>query len=166
MSETLLSLSNVDKSFGGLQVIHDVSFSVTSGSRTALIGPNGAGKTTLFNLISGVYELDKGTVHVDGNEISKIPPHARCRYGLSRSFQNIRLMPHLSTVENVMLGQHSRASLTGMLFPLGIGRNRWVKEAEEALHRAGLDTYPGQIVADLPYGIQKRIEVVLSLIHI
>ncbi|OED42029.1 ABC transporter ATP-binding protein [Chromatiales bacterium (ex Bugula neritina AB1)] len=163
MERALLSLNQVNKNFGGLRVINDVSFAVTAGSRTALIGPNGAGKTTLFNLISGVYELDNGSIQLDDLDISHIPSHARCRYGLSRSFQNIRLMPHLSTVENVMLGQHSRAGMAGMLFPLGIGRNRWVREAEEALHNAGLDSYRGQIVADLPYGIQKRIEVIRAL---
>ena len=109
MNESLLSLDHVDKSFGGLRVIHDVSFSVIKGSRTALIGPNGAGKTTLFNLISGVYDLDQGSIHLDGHDISQVPSPARCRYGLSRSFQNIRLMPHLSTLENVMLGQHSQS---------------------------------------------------------
>ncbi|MFK7891483.1 MAG: ABC transporter ATP-binding protein [Granulosicoccus sp.] len=163
MNQPLLSLDHVDKSFGGLRVIHDVSFTVETGSRTALIGPNGAGKTTLFNLISGVYDLDQGSIHLDGHDISQVPSPARCRYGLSRSFQNIRLMPHLSTVENVMLGQHSQSSKLGMLFPLGLGRNRWVRQAEDELHTAGLDTYRGQIVADLPYGIQKRIEVVRAL---
>lgn len=163
MSNTVLSLDNVGKSFGGLSVIKDVSFSVENGTRTALIGPNGAGKTTLFNLISGVYPLDTGRVHLQGRDISTQPAHKRCHYGLSRSFQNIRLMPHLSTVENVILGQHSQSSLAGLLFPVGIGRNRAVKAAEQALTNAGLETYPGQIVADLPYGVQKRIEVVRAL---
>lgn len=163
MNKPLLELNAVHKSFGGLSVINDVSFSVQQGTRTALIGPNGAGKTTIFNLISGVYEIDSGHVHLDGVDITQTPSHARCKHGVSRSFQNIRLMPHLSTVENVMLGQHSQSSLTGMLFPVGIGRNRAVKQAEEALEIAGLQTFPGQIVADLPYGVQKRIEVVRAL---
>lgn len=163
MSNTVLALENVTKNFGGLSVINDVSFTIDNGARAALIGPNGAGKTTLFNLISGVYALDGGRVHLGGRDISTLPSHKRCRYGLSRSFQNIRLMPHLSTVENVMLGQHSQSSLMGLLFPVGIGRNRAVRSAEEALETAGLDTYPGQVVADLPYGVQKRIEVVRAL---
>jgi len=163
MSNELLALTGVDISFGGLKVIDNVSFAVAAGSRTALIGPNGAGKTTLFNLISGVYSLDAGSILLDGHDLANTPSHRRCRYGLSRSFQNIRLMPHLSTVENVMLGQHSQAGLLGLLSPVGWGRNHWVAQAEDALHQAGLDTYPGQIVADLPYGIQKRIEVVRAL---
>lgn len=163
MNKPLLEIRNVEKSFGGLSVIKDVSFSVPQASRTALIGPNGAGKTTLFNLMTGVYPIDHGRVILDGTDITDIPAHARCRYGISRSFQNIRLMPHLSTVENVILGQHSQSSLPGMLSPVGLGRNTAVKQAEQALEHAGLDTYPGQIVADLPYGIQKRIEVVRAL---
>ena len=163
MTNPLLELKAVHKRFGGLNVINDVSFSVQRGSRTALIGPNGAGKTTMFNLISGVYPIDSGSVLLDGVDITHTASHARCRYGVSRSFQNIRLMPHLSTVENVMLGQHSQSSFFGMLFPVSIGRNRAVIKAEEALEIAGLETYPGQIVADLPYGVQKRIEVVRAL---
>lgn len=163
MNKPLLELNAVHKSFGGLSVINNVSFSVQRGSRTALIGPNGAGKTTIFNLISGVYDIDSGSVHLDGIDITHTAAHSRCAFGVSRSFQNIRLMPHLSTLENVILGQHSQSSFSGMLFPVGIGRNRAVRKAEQALEQAGLGTFPGQIVADLPYGIQKRIEVVRAL---
>jgi len=163
MNTSLLTVDGVHKSFGGLRVINDVSFSVQQGTRTALIGPNGAGKTTVFNLISGVYPIDSGSIHLDGTDITHTPSHARCKHGVSRSFQNIRLMPHLSTVENVILGQHSRSSLFGMLFPVGVGHNHAVREAEQALSNAGLDTFAGQIVSDLPYGVQKRIEVVRAL---
>ena len=162
----VLTIHHLDKSFGGLKVIDDVSFSVRRGSRTALIGPNGAGKTTVFNLMSGVYPVDGGTIALDGADITAIPAKDRVIEGVSRSFQNIRLMPHLSTIENVMLGQHARArGIAAQLFPVGLMRgNRWVVEAKAALAAAGLGTYPGQVVADLPYGIQKRIEVVRALI--
>ncbi len=166
MNENILDLTTVQKSFGGLMVIDDVTFSVKRGSRTALIGPNGAGKTTIFNLVSGVYALDKGRIELAGNDITDLRPQRRVKSGMSRSFQNIRLMPHLSTVENVMLGQHSRADrLRDLLFPLGvIRRNKWRRQAVETLAEADLDTYPGHVVADLPYGIQKRIEVVRALV--
>ncbi|MEK9946895.1 MAG: ABC transporter ATP-binding protein [Alphaproteobacteria bacterium] len=156
----------MSKNFSGLRVIDEVSFDVERGSRTALIGPNGAGKTTVFNLISGVYPIDQGQVLLDGDDISTLPVRQRINRGISRSFQNIRLMPHLSAVENVMLGQHSRArSIGNLLFPLGlVPRNRWAKQAEEALAQAGLGTYPGEVVANLPYGVQKRIEVVRAMI--
>ena len=164
--DAVLTIHRLDKSFGGLKVIDNVSFSVRRGSRTALIGPNGAGKTTVFNLMTGVYPVDGGTIALDGMDITAIPAKDRVIQGVSRSFQNIRLMPHLSTTENVMLGQHARARGIGaQLFPIGLTRgNRWVAEAEAALAVAGLGTYPGQVVADLPYGIQKRIEVVRALI--
>ena len=162
----MLSLTSVDKSFGGLKVIDSVSFNVAKGSRTALIGPNGAGKTTIFNLLSGIYEVDEGSITLDNNDITNIPARKRINIGMSRSFQNIRLMPHLNTIENVMLGQHHLANSTKEnFFPLGLFKsNKWAKQAEQALIDAGLETYPGQVVSELPYGIQKRIEVVRALV--
>ena len=158
MADTILALQGVAKSFGGLTVIDDVGFQVRRGSRTALIGPNGAGKTTVFNLISGVYPVDRGTVRMEGEDITTLPARLRIGRGIARSFQNVRLMPHLSTVENVMLGEHWRSS------PLALARGkRAARAAEAALADAGLATYPGQVVATLPYGIQKRIEVVRAL---
>ena len=162
----VLNFASVDKSFGGLKVIDNVSFDVKEGSRTALIGPNGAGKTTIFNLLSGIYQVDKGTITLDKNDITNVPEKKRINIGMSRSFQNIRLMPHLSTLENVMLGQHHRAnSIKENFYPVSlIKKNKWVILAEQALVEAGLETYPGQVVSELPYGIQKRIEVVRALV--
>ena len=162
----VLNFDSVDKSFGGLKVIDNVSFDVKEGSRTALIGPNGAGKTTIFNLLSGIYQVDRGTITLDKNDITNVPEKKRINIGMSRSFQNIRLMPHLSTLENVMLGQHHRAnSIKENFYPVSlIKKNKWVILAEQALVEAGLETYPGQVVSELPYGIQKRIEVVRALV--
>ena len=162
----VLNLTSVEKSFGGLKVIDNVSFNVKKGSRTALIGPNGAGKTTIFNLLSGIYEVDNGSINLDNNYITQIPARKRINIGMSRSFQNIRLMPHLSTIENVMLGQHHLAnSARENFFPLGlIKTNKWARLAEQSLIDAGLDTYPGQVVSELPYGVQTRIEVVRALV--
>ena len=159
MSGAELSLAGVSKSFGGLMVIDHLEFTVRRGSRTALIGPNGAGKTTVFNLVSGVYPIDDGTISLDGRDISAVSPSRRIRHGISRSFQNIRLMPHLSTLENVMLGEHWRRPA----FSFARG-HRAVEAAKSVLADAGLQTYPGQVVANLPYGIQKRIEVVRALL--
>jgi branched-chain amino acid transport system ATP-binding protein len=165
MTDAVLSFQAVSKNFSGLRVVDEVSFDVARGSRTALIGPNGAGKTTVFNLISGVYPIDDGKVLLDGVDITSLPDRERTNKGISRSFQNIRLMPHLSAVENVMLGQHARARRLGsLLFPLGwLPGNRWAREATDALAQAGLGTYPGEVVANLPYGVQKRIEVVRAM---
>ncbi|MEI7786778.1 MAG: ABC transporter ATP-binding protein [Betaproteobacteria bacterium] len=155
---TALQLEGVSKSFGGLKVIDDVSFSVPTGSRTALIGPNGAGKSTVFNLISGVYPIDNGRISALGQDITHMSVAHRVGHGLARSFQNIRLMPHLSTLENVMLGEHHRSRPWEL-----VSSRKASAKARATLERAGLGTYPGQVVADLPYGIQKRIEVVRAL---
>jgi branched-chain amino acid transport system ATP-binding protein len=165
MPDALLRLEGVTKSFGGLRVVEDVSFDLPAGGRLGLIGPNGAGKTTVFNLISGVYPIDAGAILLGGAPIQDMTPRARVRAGLARSFQNIRLMPHLSAVENVMLGQHARAAgLGALLTPIGwMPRGRWRQEAEELLRRAGLDIAPDAVVANLPYGIRKKIEVVRAL---
>ena len=158
MSEPILSLTGISKSFGGVVVLEDVSFDVAHGTRHALIGPNGAGKTTLFNLISGVFPMDGGTLRFEGKDIGGIPSRHRIRLGLARSFQNIRLMPHLSVVENVMLGQHAASGFWSKLRPVGfLPGAREKREAEETLAAFGMEAHRGQVVANLPY---------LSLIHI
>ncbi len=158
----ILELDGVSKSFGGLRVVEELSFAVPEGCRLALIGPNGAGKTTVFNLISGVYPIDAGRILVDGKDISRVPSRRRIAHGLARNFQNIRLMGHLTALENVMLGQQVRArGLRGVLSPINLlPRNRWREEARAALADAGLDAHADAMVGDLPYGIQKRIDLV------
>ncbi len=165
MTDAILQLAKLRKQFGGVLVIDDVSFAVARGSRTALIGPNGSGKTTTFNLISGVYPLDGGRICVDGVEITRRAAHERVRHGLARSFQNIRLMPHLSPVENVMLGQYGRGDgVLARFAPVtSFPRSRRYKEALAALADAGLAAFKDRRVSDLPYGVQKRIEVVRAL---
>src|SRR5207245_1129248 len=161
----ILCFEAVSKHFGGLRVIEDLSFAVRPGTRTALIGPNGAGKTTVFNLISGVFPVDAGRILLDGVDITAIASRRRIRHGIARSFQNIRLMPHLSTLENIMVGQHCRNSgIGGVLQPVNLtGRNRWRGEARAALADAGLGEYERSTVGSLPYGVQKRIELVRAL---
>ena len=164
MSEPILQLSNISKSFGGVKVLENVSFNVKKGNRHALIGPNGAGKTTLFNAISGVHEPDSGRIVFEGKDLKGIASRKRIRRGLSRSFQNIRLMPHLSVIENVMLGQHSRCKLIDMFKPINISSKATGKtEAINTLASFGIDLHKGQTVSSLPYGIRKKIEVVRAL---
>jgi branched-chain amino acid transport system ATP-binding protein len=158
----LLEVQGLSKNFGGLSVVCDVNFSIAAGERMALIGPNGAGKTTVFNLLSGVYEPSEGAIRLDGRDISRIASKDRIGLGMARTFQNIRLMPHLSVVENVMLGQQSCvASWTDFLLPLR--RSAWRREAEALLEELGLDGFAGEVVATLPYGIRKKLEVVRAL---
>jgi ABC-type branched-subunit amino acid transport system ATPase component len=146
-------------------VVEDLSFSVRRGCCTGLIGPNGAGKTTVFNLITGVYPIDAGRIVLNGVDISSVPSRRRIHYGIARNFQNIRLMPHLSALENVLIGQHCRNSgWRGVLQPVNlIPRNRWREEARAALADAGLADYERSTVRSLPYGVQKRIELVRAL---
>jgi ABC-type branched-subunit amino acid transport system ATPase component len=167
MNSTLpiLALENVSKRFGGLHVVDDLSFSLSGGTCSALIGPNGAGKTTVFNLVTGVYSIDTGRVLLDGNDISSMPSRQRIYHGIARNFQNIRLMAHLSALENVLVGQHCRNSgWRGVLQPVNlVPRNRWREEARAALADAGLAQYERAAVGGLPYGLQKRIELVRAL---
>ena len=165
MGDPILQIQAVCKHFGGVVVLEDVDFEIETNSRHALIGPNGAGKTTLFNLISGVFPCDSGAILFAGQNLAGVPSRSRIGLGMARSFQNIRLMPHLSVVENIMLGQHSKASPMQMLKPVG-----WMSGSQErravldTLDMFGLDPYPGEIVGNLPYGVRKKIEVVRALV--
>mgnify|MGYP001341147590 CR=1 FL=1 len=162
----LFGCQDIDLTLGGRRILEGVNLEVTRGQVLGIVGPNGAGKTTVFNLLSGVYDVDDGSINLDGKEITSTAAHDRVIYGLSRSFQNIRLMPHLSTIENVMLGQQATArGWFDMAYPLGIfTRNRWQEEAERSLAEAGIGTYPGEVVANLPYGIQKLLKKIKFLI--
>ncbi len=114
----LLELSNMNRSFGGLRAVNDVSFDVRQGTIKAVIGPNGAGKTTLFNLISGYLPADSGRSVFDGHEITGKMPYQIARLGVSRTFQNTRLFHRMTALENVMIGRHGmgRAGfIAGML---------------------------------------------------
>ena len=164
-ADPILRLESLSKRFGGLRVIEDLSLAVRRGVRTALIGPNGAGKTTVFNLITGVFAVDAGRIVLDGADITATPSRRRIGHGIARSFQNIRLMPHLSTLENVMVGQHCRnRGLGGVLQPVNlVPHNRWREAARAALADAGLIEHERSTVGSLPYGVQKHIELVRAL---
>jgi branched-chain amino acid transport system ATP-binding protein len=162
----MLEVKGLRKSFGGLTVIQDLSFSIQAGSRAALIGPNGAGKTTVFNLVSGAFPLDAGSILLGGTDITHVPSRHRVRMGLARSFQNIRLMPHLSVLENLLIGQNFRATRwSDLVKPIRLlRRNPWVEEARAELTSAGLGEHADASVGQLPYGVRKRIEVVRALL--
>lgn len=157
-----LEIRNLSKSFGGLQIISDLNFEAKSRQATALIGPNGAGKTTVFNLICGVFQPSAGQIFLSGSDITDVPSYRRTRYGLARSFQNVRLMSHLTVIENLMVGQHVRAAgLLDFMAPIRLTRtNRWRREAREALANCGLDRYAEEAISSLPYGVRKRIDLI------
>jgi branched-chain amino acid transport system ATP-binding protein len=162
----LLALRGLTLRFGGLSVIEDLHLDIESGSRTALIGPNGAGKTTIFNLVSGVYAPTSGDILMESVPIQGISVDRRVYLGLGRTFQNIRLMKHLTVLENVLLGQHSHVGLAARYFmPL---KSRWNKalidEALSALDLTGIYKYAEQLADGLPYGVQKRVEIARALL--
>ncbi len=161
----ILRLAKVRKHFGGLNVIDELDLSVRRGSCTALIGPNGAGKTTVFNLITGVFQVDGGHIYTNEIDVTSVPSRLRIRHGIARTFQNVRLMPHLSTIENVMVGQHAlNANWLGNLQPVNLlPRNRWREAARAALSDASLGEHEYATVGSLPYGVQKRIELVRAI---
>jgi branched-chain amino acid transport system ATP-binding protein len=158
----ILRFEDIHLAFGGLRVLHALSFAVRPGETTALIGPNGAGKTTVFNVISGVHRPQVGRVWLNGGDITALPPRLRIRHGVARSFQNVRLMPHLSVCENLMVGQH--ASLSGLkdLFtPFRLIRgHRWRREVIGALAEVELEAYADEPVGALPYGVRKQVDLV------
>jgi ABC-type multidrug transport system fused ATPase/permease subunit len=100
----LLRLENVSKNFGGLAAVNKVSLSVQAGESFGIVGPNGSGKTTLYNLISGVYKPDEGKIYLAGKEITNLPPHARARLGIARTFQIPRPFNSATVLENVAVG--------------------------------------------------------------
>ena len=134
MSEVLLSVDQVTMQFGGVTALDNVSLHINKGEILGLIGPNGAGKTTCFNVITGVYAPTSGTVTFDDKSLLGLKRFQITKRGIARTFQNIRLFPDMSAVENVMVGvdAHSKTSVVGAI--LGIPRSR--REESESRERA------------------------------
>ncbi len=107
---SLLEVKGISKRFGGLKAINDVSFAVKPGEVTFIVGPNGAGKTTLFNLITGVFHPDSGSIHFAGRDISHLTPNEAAQIGIGRTFQIVKPLRNLTVLENVMLGAFLRTS--------------------------------------------------------
>jgi len=165
----LLFLEGIGKDFGGLTALSDISFSVSPGEILGVIGPNGAGKTTLFNVITALFPPTAGRVVFDGETISGLAPHAITRRGISRTFQNIRLLPAMTGEENVMVGRHCR---TGAGVWRGVLRTREQREEERKIRARTLELLalvglsgadPGQAAESLPYGFQRRLEIARAL---
>ncbi len=161
----LLSVNHVSKSFGGVLAVNELSLDLWQGGIYGLIGPNGAGKTTVFNLITGVYPCDRGTIVFEDKDLASLKPHRITRLGIARTFQTIRLFPNLSTWEHVLVGQnfHARSSL-GNRTVGGRAREKGLKEeAEEILGLLKLWDVRGRRAATLPYGIQRKVEIARAL---
>jgi branched-chain amino acid transport system ATP-binding protein len=160
----LLEVSQLSLRFGGVTALHEVGFAVERGSMAAIIGPNGAGKTSLLNCISGVYRPQRGSIRFDGADVTRLPPAARTRRGIARTFQNIALFRGMTVLENLMVGRHIHqrtGTLVGGLY-YGRGRREEIRErerVEEIIDFLEIQAVRKQVVHTLPYGLQKRVEL-------
>jgi branched-chain amino acid transport system ATP-binding protein len=169
MNESMmLNIQGVNKSFGGLQALQDVSIQIKSGQIYGLIGPNGAGKTTLFNVITGLYQPDSGTFELAGKAFSPSAPHTVAKVGIARTFQNIRLFGEMTALENVMVGRHVRThqGVIGAVFrhPAARREERAIQQrAQELLDFVGIGHFAQRTSKFLSYGDQRRLEIARAL---
>jgi len=164
MAEALLRAERVSLSFGGLKAVSDFDLALQQGALDGLIGPNGAGKTTIFNLLTGVYKPDQGTIHLGDARIDGLAPHVIARTGLARTFQNIRLFGDLSVLDNVRIACHARtrsSTLSALLRTRAQqAEERAVEEqSHQLLEILGLDGRSTETARNLPYGAQRRLEI-------
>lgn len=164
----LLEVMALNKSFGGLKAVQNVDIRIEPRSISAIIGPNGAGKTTLFNLLTGIYKPDSGTIVFNGHSLVGLRPDQVNAAGIARTFQNIRLFPSMTVLENVMVGMHSRlriSLLDTLVRPRGfqMQEEHVRQKASDLLKFVGLSGKGDEISRNLPYGDQRRIEIARAL---
>jgi branched-chain amino acid transport system ATP-binding protein len=167
-AQNILEARNVRKEFGGLVAVSELDFAIPTGSIVSLIGPNGAGKTTFFNMLTGVYTPTGGTIVFDGVDVTGKPPHTITKLGIGRTFQNIRLFPQMTALENVLVGMHARlrGGILGSIFgtPRVRREERVAREkASELLSYSGLGRVDDELAENLSYGDQRRLELARAL---
>jgi len=168
VTEPLLEVQDLSVRFGGIRAVSGVALAVRAGEILSIIGPNGAGKTTIFNVVTGLYRPTAGEVRLRGRPISLLPPHARARLGIARTFQNIRLFRDLTVGENVRVARYGRARaglLGSLLRTPGFRRERDETDGRVAalLEGVGLHDRSRELARNLPYGDQKRLELARAL---
>jgi branched-chain amino acid transport system ATP-binding protein len=167
-NDVLLEVDHVTLRFGGVVALNDVSFSLHKGEIFGLIGPNGAGKTTCFNAMTGVYRPTTGDIRFLGESIVGRKKHEITRGGIARTFQNVRLFPEMTALENVMVGAdaHHKTSVVGALFRLP---RHWAEERSgrdrslQLLRFVGIERRAGEVSRNLSYGEQRRLEIARAL---
>ena len=164
----LLEVSNLGIAFGGLQAVSQLDLKIEKGHLYGLIGPNGAGKTTVFNMLTGVYKPTEGNIVLDGNDITGATPEAISKAGIARTFQNIRLFPTMTVLENVMIGRHCRTSagIAGAVFQdsrTKAEEQATIDRSYELLREVGLNMHYQDEARNLPYGAQRRLEIARAL---
>jgi len=157
----LLEVVALSIGFGGIQALSDIELEVEPEEILAVIGPNGSGKTTLFNCISGVYHPDRGQVLFQGKSLSGLSPDSIAQKGVARTFQNLRLFLHMTVLDNLLLGRHSkfRKNPIQAFLRLRSEELRHRKVVEEIIEFLDLQAYRQFRVSDCPYGVQKRVEM-------
>ncbi len=165
---SILSSKNVTKRFGGLVAVNDFNFDIEEGSIVSIIGPNGAGKTTFFNCVTGFYEVDEGDIIFNGQRINGLSPDLITKLGITRTYQNIRVFPAMTSIENILVGMHPR--LKSFWAESIIRTRRYVEEeawadeeARRLLNYVGLKGLGDQLSRNLPYGAQRRLEIARAL---
>ncbi len=168
MSEIVLKVASVSKRFGGLQALSDVGVTIREGQVYGLIGPNGAGKTTFFNVLTGLYTPDSGSFELGGKAYKPSAVHEVAKAGIARTFQNIRLFPDMTALENVMVGRHvrTRSGLFGAVFrtpSFKAEENEIALRAQHLLEYVGIGKYADYKARTLSYGDQRRLEIARAL---
>jgi branched-chain amino acid transport system ATP-binding protein len=165
---SLLQVESLSIAFGGVKAVDNVSFTVEEGEVFTIVGPNGAGKSTIFNLISRLYEPSSGRIVFDGQDITKLPAHEVAKLGIARTFQNIELFDHSSVLQNLLIGRHSRRSTSwyeDLLFLPKVRRaeREHRRIVEEVIDFLELAAYRDKLIAGLPYGVRKLVEIARAL---
>jgi branched-chain amino acid transport system ATP-binding protein len=168
MNTPILQVSGASKRFGGVQALSDVGITINKGQVVGLIGPNGAGKTTFFNVITGLYVPDSGSFQLAGQAYKPAAVHLVAKAGIARTFQNIRLFPEMTAVENVMVGRHvrSRSGVVGAILrtPGFKAEEKAIEErARELLDYVGIGKHADFRARTLSYGDQRRLEIARAL---
>jgi branched-chain amino acid transport system ATP-binding protein len=168
MTDNIIECKQVCKIFGGLIAVNKVDLEVPIRSITSIIGPNGAGKTTLFNCISGFYTPETGDVFFEGESLRGKSTDVIASMGISRTYQNIRLFSNLTSIENVMVGQHHKLKETWLDAVLGTRRSRKeekdsIEEGVRWLNFVGLRGMGNVPARSMPYGAQRRLEIARAL---
>mgnify|MGYP001035162905 FL=1 len=167
-TQPVLAIQGLTKVFGGLRAVSNFDLTVEKGALDGLIGPNGAGKTTVFNMISGLYSATEGEIILDGENTIGMEPFEITNLGVGRTFQNIRLFPNLTVLDNVRIAYHPHA---GYGIQDGLLRNgkftakerELTEKAQDFLAIFGLDRLQNEVAKNLPYGEQRRVEIARAL---
>jgi branched-chain amino acid transport system ATP-binding protein len=161
-TQPLLQLTDVSKVFGGVHALSQVSCDVPVGKIVGVIGPNGAGKTTMFNVITGAFPADAGSIVLNGDPITRLPAHRIVRAGISRTFQNIRLFGEMTVWEHLLVAPRGSSRLRRFL-PIAFADRGEITHAEEVLTFFGLDEVRDRVARGLPYGLQRKVEMARAL---